>query len=1309
MTNFSNWLRKYSIRRTNDFYRPKILEMEKEEIPKDMVLLWSYKGFNSNNNIVRSKLKMKGFIVSRHSNDAKGYNSIKNISIERLANNRYSTDKDMSYLPSVRLANSLKDRTLLVVDYSTLDDIYVYNNISKSITYKFNNMMNTIVNESKDAIYGSRPYVLLLNIPAKFPSYELMLKMFDNFHMYSSSKDLYIWLEIFKLLFKESLEESSLYLENGAVNLTLLITSKKEYIVIGLRDLISLSKESNVINKSIDSRDSRNAWITIIKMLTKLIDNTLGNHKEEEILKIVTSDDIKTDMFEVEQVTLKKPNNSIEKGLEPFIEKKIVKGDFLTKHKDLIEDNINVVKRLEKDSEDKDIKPNIVPKGNNILDDSITKETVSVQHKQYISKHYHKDIQRAIYSLNNNGVLIESVNIDRVEDIGNRIDNYSIKLILPNGDRKVVKLAIPAIDDNGVFKNSGNEYVLSKQKIDIPIKKLNPVKVGANSFYGKLFINKGISRKFSIGVNLVKQVDKLIELESSKVSMVNKGSNINKGNIRLPNEYSLLARGIFDIVVGEYKLNFEYVKTHVNNIEKFKGKPIYKSLKSLKYVITGSYKGKTLVIDKNNEVYTLDNSGVVSKDSINIYDLIGIDRLTIPAEFIDVSILGSKIPIILILCYWKGFKEVSKRLKFQVTNERKEITKDKHSIKFADGFIIWDKNDYKTGLLLGGLQSLDKHTKSIYLTELNTINGIKDLLSSLGSIVRLDGEIRSLEAMFLDPMTIDALKIFKEPTNMYDLLWRAVEMLGDEYFEDPFSTEKFMVKGHQRVSGMVYNTLSNAMRGFNKQIGLLNPKININPYEVYTNLSSDPTFILIEDLNPLEYQKQMLEVKMSGMFGRSNEAITDKDRTYHYNDVGIFSEAGKDDGNVGSTTYLNDNANIVDTNGTLVPVDNKDIKAGNAFSPSALVLPLSNTDDGKRGLFSSVMDKHIVHVVNSIVLPFRTGYESMLPYKVGDKFCINAIEKGKVVSLKESVSIVVKYKDREESYNLSDSITRVVGGKHYTLRRKTLLSVGDVVNIGDNIVFNSGYFGQDILNPKRVAYKGGVLSKMALEEGQDSFEDSSKISKNFAKQLATKITYTKSEVLDVDVDILNFKYIGDDVIIGDTLLSYTPPINSDGLSEETIKTLSDLNMSSFKSDAKGKIINVEAYYYSEYPSMSESIKSFTTKTDKLMKNKTGFKGKVSLGYSISGKQLPLNKVAILYSIEKDLPLGIIDKCIVGNQLKTTIGDIYEDITTESGDEIDMMAGARGFSARIVYAPYLQGMINLILEKVQKNVIEMRDS
>ena len=78
--------------------------------------------------------------------------------------------------------------------------------------------------------------------------------------------------------------------------------------------------------------------------------------------------------------------------------------------------------------------------------------------------------------------------------------------------------------------------------------------------------------------------------------------------------------------------------------------------------------------------------------------------------------------------------------------------------------------------------------------------------------------------------------------------------------------------------------------------------------------------------------------------------------------------------------------------------------------------------------------------------------------------------------------------------------------------------------------------------------------------------------------------------------------------------------------------------------------NIEVYYNCELEDMSKSLRDVAISSDKRLKEKTGYTGKVNSSYSINGVPLEVGKVEIKVFLSIVDATGIADKAIYGNQL-----------------------------------------------------------
>jgi len=360
-------------------------------------------------------------------------------------------------------------------------------------------------------------------------------------------------------------------------------------------------------------------------------------------------------------------------------------------------------------------------------------------------------------------------------------------------------------------------------------------------------------------------------------------------------------------------------------------------------------------------------------------------------------------------------------------------------------------------------------------------------------------------------------------------------------------------------------------------------------------------------------------------------------------------------------------------------------------------------------MFISIQNGHVIPTNSQKVVSLRTGFEAVMPYRVGDKYCRFATEDGKVTKLTSS-SIEVTYKAGKVKYSLKSWNTKAVGGITYKHDMKTNLMLGDKVGYHDVIVYDSAFFGLDIFDRKRVVYKAGDMVNVMLDESQETYEDSLAISKKLSDIFTTNLSKERSVVVTATSDITDLKRIGSNVKYNDAMFSFLDSsIDSGidtGLSENSMAILADLKNNSPKSKFNGKFYKLSVRYNCELEDMTESLREIVIKSDKELKETTGFTGKVDKTYSIKGNPLKEGEVEVICYIETVLAMSLGDKLILANQLKGTIGAVYEKIVDEFGVEVDLKTSGAAISARIVSSPETMGSTLAILDKTDKDIVAM---
>ena len=340
----------------------------------------------------------------------------------------------------------------------------------------------------------------------------------------------------------------------------------------------------------------------------------------------------------------------------------------------------------------------------------------------------------------------------------------------------------------------------------------------------------------------------------------------------------------------------------------------------------------------------------------------------------------------------------------------------------------------------------------------------------------------------------------------------------------------------------------------------------------------------------------------------------------------------------------------------------------------------------------------------------RTGYEAILPYRMSDKFCVMAEEDGVVDSVSKS-NVKVTYKSgKKKAIKLGTWTGKEESGVSYEHTLITDLSKGTKFKKGNTISYDSQFFEPDIFDPTRVIYKTGTFLKVALMETTETYEDSCVISRKVAKRMGTKITKSKSFIVKSEDEIVNLVNVGDMLEPNDLLFTITDSNmvkDADGrFDKEAISVLQNIKNKSPKAKMRGKVTGIKIFYNDEVSNLSRTLKKIIKESDEKLLKTDNATGKVNGSYSIKGKSLVEGNVEIKVYINDEVDMGIGDKTVVSNQLKATIGDIYDyNMKTEDGTEIEANFSTQSIANRIVLSSSIIGTTTTVLNLLRDTVVD----
>lgn len=1319
MYKFNRLEKLYGVRKTSDFTRPKIVNGDDFQFPYNSAVIEYNRAYIGSSNYKGLPTPINVFMIDRYPETFPGkYRRVSLKSIDTI--NRLKQNVDTTGFKFVLRKEQLwrvSESKTIIFDVNNLKDFYKYKTYRGAEYDAFMNKFKTVlINTIEPDRITDRTIFIPITIPRVIPKVSEIKRLlnYKGYNLYNrlEDKNMLIILEFIRALRNEP-SVFDIIKNKEESDVVFLFTIGNKYTFVRDDYLFSLNA-ANGIESPIHGGNADFAIRTFLKYIlltstsaTKSI-KELENSSSTDVKLVEDKADIDI-LIDAHNETYKSVDIAEEVKVESIPLKKILekKTDIIDTTKEAINNKVNygvisetTKKKMESAlSEQKETLKELViskkeielpieqyPDSDVIIDKNMTKNTVEAFDKYYIDHIYKKQQAQMVFGIQRSGNVISNYDVDVKEDINNSLETHNITIIQPTGRSVNTKIIVPKLDSNGSLKINNNIYKMRKQKVDIPIRKISPTQVALTSYYSKIFIRKAEVNTNNSGYDIYKSIRDRVGVD---ISVLVTGKSEVFGT-KLPNVYTLFSR---------YIKSFRFKGIYFNFV--------YSSIESL-----FSKSDKLIIGKKGNELFYLDENGNIYSDKVDktpLLDFLKIDVDTIRPEYANIYLLGQRIPLIIPIMYYNGFRSVLKSLncRYREVDGRVTLEKFEYPIKFKDTTFVLDRRDGVATILFAGLSRI-KELRTIDSVTLDTKNGVLDFMFLLNYGNKIGTELNNLNSLWVDPITESILEEIKEPTTFIGLLFRSAELLKDGYSKGQNDTSQILIKGYERLNGMVYNVLTKSIRDYEHKLGKIQTKISVNPYEVLGMLSEDSTIMLEEDINPIEMMKMKEDITLTGKFGRDKAGVSIKDRVYDKSNVGIISEASKDSKDIGITSYLSAVPKLDNIYGIIRGDYQKDLTTANIYSSSMNLAAESTRDDGKRAMYISIQNKHLIPTENARVFPVLTGYERIIPYRMEDKFVTYADKAGVVLDVSKR-EVVIRYGKDTKRYPLKNWTSKEANGLTYTHRLVSDLVKGDKVDKFDIIMYDELFFGPDILNRKRIVYKAGEIVRVALDESPEVYEDSAAISLDYSKRHVSKVTKVRSIIINKDMVVTHIAKLNQYIKYNDPLISFVDSmIDGDlgaDLSDTAKSILSDLKNNAPKAKTKGTLTNIKVFYNCDKEEMSPTIKTIVESSDKKLKSEEGFTGRVDNTYSIKGKPLLENDIEIKFYIEKEVGLELGDKEVLGNQLKFTVGDIFNLIKTETGETVDVKFGYRSIGARIVESPYTLGTTMLILEDLDKRILK----
>ena len=957
----------------------------------------------------------------------------------------------------------------------------------------------------------------------------------------------------------------------------------------------------------------------------------------------------------------------------------------------------------------------VVADASNISDKSMLHSSLQDMDKHYIKDVLHKDVIQNLLMFQPAGVIVKDVKVKTKNTVATKADIYSIQLQPINGSPSPITIQLPVINPDGTFLSGGTTYRLDKQIGEVPFLKTKPNMVALTSYYGKLFVTRNENSVSNYSKWINKQLNaRANNSEDRSVTDIIYGIT-KAGKLNVPRVYTAICETVDSFNSGDYHFTFNY-----NQIPSLFTEAEIEQLKEHELVPVGwTHNGHFILgMDEDGNILNVVQKAAKHKDAGQIFllgtipFLIDPDMGEGPVEFTEFSLLNRRIPIILAFCYLYGLDATLHKLgikfELQPTNVRLPASNTTYKLKFKNIVYVLNVSNKYHKLLVGGFSAIGKDISRFNGTDFNKQSIYSTLLGSLGITNYHLRELSLLVDMFIEPITMGILTEMGEPTDFYGLLLRANDLLIDDFVPDVSSAR---YKGYERLAGMMYKEMVNAMRTYRAQGSMTNIGVTMNPNAVWLSVLNDPTVTIVEGSNPIHNLKEHESFTHAGQGGRSAVTMVKDTRGFSQHDLGVVSESTPDSGKVGIRAYLTANPNITSMRGVTRPYDEKTDGPSSLLSTSALLSPGVTHDDAKRLNFISIHHSHGVGCANYDPLPYRTGYEEIIGARVDDLFVVTADSDGVVSEIKPD-SLGVTYHDGEHTrlarYKLGVSHGTVAGAT-IPHNKITDMKVGQRFKKGDALIYNSGFFARSELNPANVIYKHGIVARVALLENSETIEDGCTISTELAEKLVTRGTTLRGLIIDFNMMVHNLVKIGD-VVEPDTILCTLESYIGDAVpakDAKAIKALTRIAGNNPRAKVYGTVTDIEVIYFGKIENMTFSLQEIVSEYDtRRTKNVKRYMldeaktGQIDESIRINGKSMVANQIAIKIYIDGNIAMGIGDKLEFVHQLKSTCSKVDPHlITSKDGLEVDALFGYKSVAERIVASPEIMGVMNTVLKEL----------
>lgn len=874
-------------------------------------------------------------------------------------------------------------------------------------------------------------------------------------------------------------------------------------------------------------------------------------------------------------------------------------------------------------TDDVKIEVNDISKSVDTINKNVTEVRYPNINKDYVENVMKKDILSAVTCLSDKDdiqIYVRNIKVEDSSDINNYKDTYTIDLEDNLRVRHRLVFDVPKFIDNRFLWIGGNKKYINNQQLMLPVVKVSGDTVQLVSNYNKLFVYRYGSKVSSLNEKLKKSLNSPIK----GIKVIN--GKYDKENTKYLTiiDYDDLSCNFKEISIGDIKFYFNQSeirqlfldsvpKNKIDEYEKLvdsKILPVGKGNKNVFYYVD---------FDTNTVYQTNFNNSIDTKMSLidfmlskspQLKDEISKQTTGKKYMYTRVKIMNKYVPTILLLAYKNGLSNILSQIKaeYYFSDTRPRISLNESIVEFNDGYLVFSNVPFKNSLLLNGL--LEIPTKNYSFDDFSDVLTYQDIFESIYGRRNIANAFSNFFDNFIDPITLEVLQKLSLPTDLTGLVLYANELLVDNQFRTELDIRSFRFRSAELIPARLYKLIASSYEQYKATANHRNPrKISIRKDALIKDILAQTIVEDYSELNPIVEMQKLHGATKKGPSGCNlEEAYTKVQRSFHKSMTGVYTISSSPDGNVGIQRVLTMEPPISDVRGFIdnKAMDNRldEYNDVNLFGPAEMLTTGgAQRDDAMRTAMSTKQSTHLTPVSKASPSLITNGSEKAIQYHLSKDWSFIAKDDGKVVELNDDTGLmIVEYKNGEsDAISINNRIAKNGAGGFYlskkmipNYKKGDTFKKNDILAQDRDFFTNSEHFGNQ--------FNIGTLEKIALLSSAATFEDSSYVTKQVSRDMASEIVMQKQVVLGPNTNVDYMVKIGDTVQSGDELIRFEQSFDEDSLNvllsnvgEDMKEDIMMNNKEKVKTKYSGVIEDIKVYSSVSLNDLSPSLRKVVNK------------------------------------------------------------------------------------------------------------------